>query len=63
MPPSDRELIQAFLEGNASCPMQIDVWIGLCPRAGEIKADTPFGVIALRQHPALWAPFVLLGEP
>lgn len=28
MPPSDRELIQGFLEGSAECHTQIDAWIG-----------------------------------
>ena len=32
-------------------------------RAGEISASTPAGPVTLRERPALWAPFVLLGEP
>jgi len=32
-------------------------------RAGEITATTPAGRVTLRERPALWAPFVLLGEP
>jgi CHAT domain-containing protein len=32
-------------------------------RAGRISVSTPAGPVTLRERPALWAPFVLLGEP
>jgi CHAT domain-containing protein len=32
-------------------------------RAGRLEARTPFGAVALPEHPALWAAFVLMGEP
>jgi CHAT domain-containing protein len=32
-------------------------------RAGAITAKTPFGATKLTERPALWASFVLLGEP
>lgn len=32
-------------------------------RAGRLKVPTPFGDATLPPHPALWASFVLLGEP
>jgi CHAT domain-containing protein len=32
-------------------------------RAGEISVSTPAGPVTLQERPALWAPFVLLGEP
>jgi CHAT domain-containing protein len=32
-------------------------------RAGRITVNTPGGPVALPESPALWAPFVLLGEP
>jgi CHAT domain-containing protein len=32
-------------------------------RAGRVTATTPAGPVTLRERPALWAPFVLLGEP
>jgi CHAT domain-containing protein len=32
-------------------------------RAGEVSVATPAGPVTLRERPALWAPFVLLGEP
>jgi CHAT domain-containing protein/tetratricopeptide (TPR) repeat protein len=40
---------------------QLDVIRAL--RAGKISVTTPFGAVVLPEHPALWAPFVLLGEP
>ena len=32
-------------------------------RAGEVVVSTPAGPVRLQERPALWAPFVLLGEP
>jgi len=32
-------------------------------RAGNVQISTAAGLVALREHPALWAGFVLLGEP
>jgi CHAT domain-containing protein len=32
-------------------------------RAGGVQISTPAGPVVLREHPALWAGFVLLGEP
>jgi CHAT domain-containing protein len=32
-------------------------------RAGRVRVDTPAGPVTLPESPALWAPFVLLGEP
>jgi CHAT domain-containing protein len=32
-------------------------------RAGEVSVSTPAGPVTLQERPALWAPFVLLGEP
>src|SRR5262249_4054677 len=32
-------------------------------RAGQVQVDTPAGRFTLPEHPALWAPFVLIGEP
>ncbi|MCC6367261.1 MAG: CHAT domain-containing protein [Bryobacterales bacterium] len=32
-------------------------------RRGEVRVDTPFGALPLPEEPALWAGYVLLGEP
>jgi CHAT domain-containing protein len=32
-------------------------------RANKLQIDTPLGKIALPEHPAFWAGFVLFGEP
>ena len=32
-------------------------------RAGRISVDTPAGRFIVPEHPALWAPFVLIGQP
>lgn len=32
-------------------------------RAGQIKVQTPLGEFIVPEHPALWAPFVLVGQP
>ena len=31
-------------------------------RAGRVAVNTPFGPVVLREHPSLWAAFVLMGE-
>ena len=40
---------------------QLDVLQAL--RAGTVRAPTPFGPVALTERPALWASYVLIGEP
>jgi RNA polymerase sigma factor (sigma-70 family) len=37
MPPSDRELIRGFLDGNPDCLRQIDLWIGEVLRHRSLK--------------------------
>lgn len=32
-------------------------------RAGRVRLSTPAGVITLPERPALWAAFIVLGEP
>ena len=32
-------------------------------RKGEVRVDTPFGALPLPEDPALWAGYILLGEP
>jgi CHAT domain-containing protein len=32
-------------------------------RAGRVRVKTPVGEVVVPEHPALWAGFVVLGEP
>ena len=33
------------------------------PRTGSVKVDSVAGPVILPEHPALWAGFMLIGEP
>jgi CHAT domain-containing protein len=62
-------LVSSFYSGLAAAPdkaralrsAQLSMLRAL--RAGEVKVPTAAGAVTLPEHPALWAGFVLVGEP
>jgi CHAT domain-containing protein len=59
------DFYRARLEGEDKVTALRDAQLAMLKalRAGRVSVDTPAGAVTLPESPALWAPFVLLGEP
>ena len=59
------DFYQARLNGEDKATALRDAQLAMLKalRAGRVRVDTTAGEVTLPESPALWAPFVLLGEP
>jgi CHAT domain-containing protein len=64
-----REIVRRFYPawkrtgGKAAALREAQLAVLQALRRGELRVETPAGAFTLPEHPALWAPFVLQGEP
>lgn len=58
-----RSFSQAANAGKSEALRQAQLHLLHALRKGEVRVDTPFGLLPLPEDPVVWADYILLGEP